>query len=158
MKPKVSTIVLVIIAVFIFSSATIFAQPGPGRMKGNGKGFGPGYCLNNLSLTSEQKTEIEKLIQQHQAQMIDYRAQIEKINLQIANERNKQNPDFNKIKQLINQRNDVKSKMDMARVDHQQQVYSKFTDEQKKQMYQNRPIGAGLGKGKGFRGNCPYMK
>ncbi|HOJ36941.1 MAG TPA: Spy/CpxP family protein refolding chaperone [Ignavibacteriales bacterium] len=158
MKPKVSTIVLAIIAVFIFSSATIFAQTGPGRMKGNGKGFGSGYCLNNLSLTSEQKAEIEKLIQQHQAQMIDYRAQIEKINLQIADERNKQNPDYNKIKQLINQRNDVKSKMDMARVDHQQQVYSKLTDEQKKQMYQNRPIGTGLGKGKGFRGNCPYMK
>lgn len=153
MKPRVSKIVLAATAILLSLSILTYAQPNPKGARNAGKGIGMGYCLNNIDLTADQKNEIDKLIQQHQTQMIDFRSQIDKINIQIADERNKQNPDFNKIKQLISQKNDIKNKMDMARIEHQQQVYNKLTDEQKKQMYQNRPVGAGYGRGYG-KGFC----
>lgn len=158
MKPTVSKIVLAATAILLSFSILTYAQPNPKGARNAGKGMGMGYCLNSVNLTADQKNEIDKLIQQHQTQMIDFRSQIDKINIQIADERNKQSPDFNKIKQLITQKNDIKNKMDMARVEHQQQVYSKLTDEQKKQIYQNRPVGAGYGKGygKGYGRCCGY--
>jgi Spy/CpxP family protein refolding chaperone len=137
----------IMILVISLSFVTILLAQKFNRPNNNFQNNNYGYCLNNLNLSTEQKDAITKLQTQHQNEMIDFRSQIDKINLQIQNERMKLNPDGNKIKNLITQRNEIKTKMDLARESHRQSVYNLLTDEQKQNFYNNRPIGLGMGKG-----------
>lgn len=86
-----------------------------------------------LNLTEEQKEKVDALKFDHQKEMIDLKANLEKKELEIAELKNKSNytrEEFlNKVNEIISARNEIALSM----ANHQMDLYELLDDNQKKE-------------------------
>ena len=133
MKRKNLICIVTIFVAFIVFSQFSFAQMGTNMgMNKHHKDFSPRMMLDKLNLTEDQQAAVEKLHFNHQNEMIDLRANLEKKKLELKELKmngNYSRSDFiNKVKAI----NDVKSQIAIAKANHHMDIYELLTDEQKK--------------------------
>ena len=92
-----------------------------------------GRIEERLNLTEEQSEKIEALKLDHRKEMIDLRADVEKKQIEIQELKN--NPDYSRDDFLkkVNDINSVKNKIELARANHQMDVYQLLDADQKKE-------------------------
>ncbi len=122
-----------------------------------GRKQNPDFCrfnLPELNLSQEQLNDINTLRLQLQEKMIDLRAKLDLLRLEVKKERIG-NMDFDKIKQLKKDMNNLKNNMSDLRIDMQKEMFNKLSDEQKAvwKKYKNNWENSCPGSGKG--GNRP---
>ena len=129
MKTKNLIGIVTVLVTFLFFSQYSFAQMNMNRHQ---RDCTPRKMKDKLNLTEGQQNAIEKLHFNHQNEMIDLRADLEKKKLELKELKmngNYSRSDFiNKVKAI----NDVKSQIAIARANHHMDVYELLTDEQKK--------------------------
>lgn len=105
----------------------------------------PGHAIDALNLSQAQKDAFGTLKNNHQKQMIDIRAAIEKIELDIKEAIKNEN--FTEAKRLNTSLYDKKKEMANARIDHIQAIYKELNAEQKTMMKANGGHFGFFGKG-----------
>jgi Spy/CpxP family protein refolding chaperone len=128
-------IVSIITGIFIASTISIFAQ---GYGYGNRFDDRDGLREHNrdrihekLNLTDEQESQIEELQINHQKQMIDFRADIEKKELELRELKSKGNYSREEFIALTKEISELRSSMHLARANHQMDVYDLLDSSQK---------------------------
>lgn len=127
--------VVMVAGIFMLSASSILGQ---GYGYGNGYGdkdgkryLGKDRIHEKLNLTDEQETKIEGLRINHQKQMIDFKAELEKKELELRELKNKgeytREDYIGKIKEL----SEIRNRMQLARANHQMDVYELLDPTQK---------------------------
>ncbi|MEJ2615514.1 MAG: Spy/CpxP family protein refolding chaperone, partial [Ignavibacteriaceae bacterium] len=88
--------------------------------------------LNKLNLTEEQKTKIEDARLNHQKQMIDLKANLEKKMLSLKELRVKGNLNRNDVIAAVKDINQAKNDIAIARANNMMDIYDILTPEQRK--------------------------
>ena len=120
---------------------------GKGMRQGHGDGMGMGFALQELNLSEDQENQIEKLRVKHQKDMIDLRADLDKIN--IEKREAMKNADFSKAKSLIDKIYGKKAEIAKKNLAHHENVYNILTPEQReaaKKLHANRPAAGKRGR------------
>jgi Spy/CpxP family protein refolding chaperone len=120
-------------------------------MRGGHHGFGMGImaCKDDLNLTDEQIEKIKAVNLDHQAEMIDFRAELAKLQLNKQSNMMSDNPDRDQAISLTRQINEVRGRISLAQVSHRFAVRDILTSEQIEKMKDCR-----MGKrGKWMRGD-----
>ncbi len=127
--------VIMVAGIFALSLLSVFGQ---GYGYGNDYGDRDGKRNRNkdrihekLNLTDEQEAKIEDLRINHQKQMIDFRAELEKKELELQELKNKgeytREDYIGKIKEL----SEIRNRMQLAGANHQMDVYELLDPAQK---------------------------
>jgi len=128
-------IVVIIAGVFMLSASDVLGQ-GYGYVNDYGNRDGKrnrdkDRIHEKLNLTDEQETKIESLRISHQKQMIDFRAELEKKELELQELKYKgeytREDYIGKIKEL----SEIRNRIQLARANHQMDVYELLDPEQK---------------------------
>lgn len=131
----------IILAGLLFFSSSLDAQLRWDRFGERGpRGERPGRVLlhERLGLTTEQESKLTGIRTAHQKQMIDKRAELQKIRLSICEEMRKDAPDMNAIEELVKKQEAVRTTMQLARVQHWNNVREVLTPEQREIWQQHR--------------------
>ncbi|MBT8378193.1 MAG: periplasmic heavy metal sensor [Ignavibacteria bacterium] len=122
-------------AIFLASTISILSQ---GYGYGNNFGDRDGLRERNrdrihekLNLTENQESRIEALRINHQKQMIDFRADLEKKQLEMQELKNNGNYSREEYISLTKEISKVKSEMHLASANHQMDVYDLLDSSQK---------------------------
>ena len=127
--------VVMVAGIFMLSTVSALGQ-GYGYGNGYGDKDGKRYrdkdrIHEKLNLTDEQEIKIEGLRIKHQKQMIDFRAELEKKELELQELKNKveytRDDYIARIKELI----EIRSGMQLARANHQMDIYELLDPVQK---------------------------
>lgn len=127
--------VIMIAGIFMLSALNALGQ-GYGYGNNYGDRDGKRYrdkdrIHEKLNLTDEQETKIEGLRINHQKQMIEFRAELEKKELELQDLKNKgeytRDDYIGKIKEL----SEIRNRMQLARANHQMDVYELLGPTQK---------------------------
>jgi len=125
------------VLVFVFTVG-LYAQPERGM--GNRKA----KIAEKLNLTVEQEKKIETLRTAHQKQMIDLAADMAKLHLEKKELMNKGSYDRKTLvaleEKIIKQRDII----DLARINHQMDVYE-ILDAQQKEIWNKKPMNGAMG-------------
>lgn len=130
MKTKIFSIVLIIAIVGLYSG-TAYSQK-KSSAKPFKKEFFRQQMLNKLNLTDEQKTKIEDARLNHQKQMIDLKANLEKKMLALKELRVKGNLNRNDVIAAVKDINLAKNDIAIARANNMMDIYDILTPEQRK--------------------------
>jgi Spy/CpxP family protein refolding chaperone len=109
-----------------------------GMHQGMGEGFG--FMLGELELTDAQMEEIENLQMQHHKDMIQFKAEIDI--MQVDKQAAMRDHDFGKVKKLTGKIFDLKKNQAVKQVEHQEAVWNVLTPEQQAkadQLKKDRP-------------------
>jgi Spy/CpxP family protein refolding chaperone len=127
--------VIMVAGIFALSVLSVFGQ-GYGYGNDYGDRDGKRYrdkdrIHEKLNLTDEQETKIEGIRIYHQKEMIEFRAELEKKELELQELKNKgeytREEYISKIKEL----NEIRNKIHLARANHQMDVYELLDPTQK---------------------------
>ncbi|MEJ2103150.1 MAG: Spy/CpxP family protein refolding chaperone [Ignavibacteriaceae bacterium] len=129
---KVNLIILTILLSALFISGTIYAQEFPGKNREKRTMQFKEQLKDRLNLTDEQMDKIETLRFSNQKEMIDLRANLEKKQVELAELKNTINFSRDAYLNKINEIIAAKNKIEIARANHQMDVYQLLTDQQKK--------------------------
>ncbi|MDD5765384.1 MAG: hypothetical protein PHW79_03890 [Candidatus Marinimicrobia bacterium] len=111
------------------------------------QGDGPRMCgmKDDLNLTDQQKSDIEKLKIDQQKEMVMIKAEVEKENLELLKLYKDDNPAKEKIKVQLDKISKIELKIDQLHVDHQFAIMDKLTSDQKKIFIKHmEPKGCGM--------------
>ncbi len=152
----------IILAGLLFFSSTLDAQMRGGFGDRGERGFRgerPDRIRvhERLDLTSEQEAQLSEFRTQHQKQMIDKRAEVQKLRLSIREEMRQESPDMSAIENMVEQQGAILTEMMHARVSHWNNVRDVLTPEQREIWQQYRrgfgEFGDRRGSGRrGYRG------
>lgn len=138
-------------------SAAIGMMPGAGSPM---QGPGIGLLLNKsvqeeLDLSDKQVEKIQKVFNDMQSSMIDLRAEMQHMRLEMRQLMAADQPDEKAISQLVQKINDKRAEMEMARIKAMLEVKKILSDEQFEKFQAMKPFGKASkhGKGKPGRGN-----
>jgi Spy/CpxP family protein refolding chaperone len=154
MKTKIFSLVLIVALVGLYSG-TAYSQKAMPK-----KGFFKGQLFDKLKLTDQQKSKMEELRISHQKEMVDLKANLEKKLLSLKELRLKENIDRNSVLAAVNDINQARNKIAVARANNLMDMYELLTPDQQKTLKENigmmldnfGPEGRGFGMhGKGFR-------
>lgn len=145
------TFILSLIFMVALTASNVFAQrPGFDQDKPMGERF---QKCNNLNLTDDQKTQIDKLRLEHQKEIIPLRNEVHSLqseyNLLIIDDKVSEA----KLKKQAENISTLRETLALKRALHQRQVRSLLTDEQKVKFDQQIISGRGQ-KGPGGRKGC----
>ena len=130
---KVNSIILTLLLGALFISGTIYAQEFPGQNREKRTMQFKEQVKDRLNLTDEQMDKIEALKLSHRKEMIDLRASLEKKEVELAELKNTLNFSRDAYMNKINEIIAAKDKIEIARANHQMDVYQLLTDQQKKE-------------------------
>ena len=139
MKTKIFSLVLILAIIGLYSGTT-YSQ-NKARPK---KEFFRQQMMQKLNLTDEQKTKIEDTRLNHQKQMIDLKANLEKKMLALKELRVKGNLDRNNVIAAVKDINQAKNDIAIARANNMMDIYDILTPEQRKTWKDNRGFFNGL--------------
>ncbi len=152
---KINFFSILVISYLMLGISSTFAQPAPHL-----------YWLHNeLNLTDDQEKKLEDLRKNHQAKMMSYRDQIQKIAIDFKALGRKDNITVSEYNKMKDEMDAVREKMKSERDSHESEVLSVLNDEQKTTWLKikiNRPgrgqgfghgYGRGYGRGPGMHGN-----
>jgi Spy/CpxP family protein refolding chaperone len=131
MKTKIFSLVLILALVGLYSG-TIYSQKNMPE-----KGFFKGQLLDKLNLTDEQKSKIAELRISHQKEMVDLKADLEKKLLSLKELRLKDNIDRNSVLATVNDINQARNKIAIARANNIMDMYELLTPDQQKTLKEN---------------------
>jgi len=123
------------------------AEAGPEMMPGGGPGF-----ISQLSLTPEQVDQLKQDKLDKRKKMIQLRAKLEELQLDLATEVEKGRPESKKIETIARQMGEVQSKMILARTQSVLFLKSILTPEQKQKWDELQLHQGGAFRGEGGRG------
>lgn len=138
-----SLIIVTIIGVFLFITASAVHACGPGFGRNRGHGFegtgrGKDACINDLNLTSDQISKFREIREDHLNKMQDLRGKW-------ADSRAKERPLLSKEKldqaeadALIQQGAELWKEQAKERLDYKQKILGILTQEQKDRLYMCR--------------------
>ncbi|MFB0515283.1 MAG: Spy/CpxP family protein refolding chaperone [Candidatus Neomarinimicrobiota bacterium] len=113
--------------------------------------YGPGMCRllwnEDLKLTKEQQEQITKLGTQFQTQVIDLRADLQKLRLELQEQLRAVSPNKKAIDATLDKINAKQGAIQKLRVNHQLDVRAVLTPEQR-EIFDSRPFKRGFGKGR----------
>ena len=130
---KVNSIILTLLLSALFISGTIYAQEFPGKKREKRMMEFKDKMKDKLNLSDEQKDKIETLKFNHQKEMIDLRANLEQKEVELAELKNTLNFSRDAFLNKINEISTAKNKIEIARANHQMDVYQILNDQQKKE-------------------------
>ena len=139
MKTKIFSLVLILAIIGLYSGTT-YSQD---KTRPKKEFFGQ-QMMQKLNLTDEQKTKIEDARLNHQKQMIDLKANLEKKMLALKELRVKGNLDRNNVIAAVKDINQAKNDIAIARVNNMMDIYDILTPEQRKTWKDNRGFFNGL--------------
>ncbi len=119
--------VLILAIIGLYSGTAYSQKRSPVK-----KEFFRQQMLNKLNLTDEQKTKIEDARLNHQKQMIDLKANLEKKLLALKELRVKGNLDRNDVVTAVKDINQAKNDIAIARANNMMDIYDILTLEQRK--------------------------
>ena len=129
---------LIVIMIVGFFALSAFNTLGQGYGYGNGYGDRDGKrdrdrdrIHEKLNLTDEQETKIEGLRINHQKQMIDFRAELEKKEIDLQELKNKGEYTREDYIGKIIELSEIRNRMQLARANHQMDVYELLDPAQK---------------------------
>lgn len=112
---------------------------------------------DKLNLTADQKEKIEKLRSTHQKEMVDLKASMEKLHLEMKDLRQSGDLKRSDVLAKVEQINNLRSKITLKAANHRMDVYEILTPEQRKVWEDIKPFRNGKGNGRGNgRGNCGF--
>lgn len=123
------------LATAIFSMllvSLLVAQPRHRGMMCSHTPAAPQRMFEALNLTDDQKAKIEDLQLTHQKAMLPLRTELQSKMTSLRLLQTEEKPDLKKIDQLIDDAQTLRSKMQKARVRHQQEIRKILTPEQQK--------------------------
>lgn len=149
---------LLVIAVFLLSSASVWAQ-----MRGRGQGMGMAMSdwYNPLNLTPEQMAKVRNMRMEHHKELIDIHMDMQKKRLELMSLIS-ENADQKAIDAKIEEISPFMEKMMKKTVDHWKNVRGILNEEQKAvfDMMHQSGMGMGfgmMGMGRGMMGMGPDM-
>lgn len=95
--------------------------------------------MEKLNLTDQQEEQIEKLRSEHKLKMIDVRAEIKKLEVQLNDEKRKTDLDENKILSITKQIGDLRTNLQTQRTEMWLSIYNLLDDRQKELWKEHRP-------------------
>ncbi len=124
---------IVILAGLLFFSASLDAQMRGGFGERGMRGERPDRMRlhERLDLTAEQESKLSGIRSVHQKQMIDKRAELQKIRLSLQEEMRKDTPDMQAIENMIKEQESIRTNLQRARVTHWNDVREVLTPEQR---------------------------
>lgn len=122
-----NTLITFLSIIFIFA---LFADVNA-QMRKDRKERSP-RLHEELNLTAEQESKLDDLRNEHQKQMIDLRAELDKARLENQTLRRSDELNRSDILDQTNKMNSIKNKMAEMRTNHFMDVYSNLNDEQRK--------------------------
>ena len=127
--------VLMVAGVFILSALSVLGQ-GYGYGNDYGDKDGKRYrdkdrIHEKLNLTDEQENKIEGLRINHQKQMIDFRAELDKKELELQELNNKGEYTRDEFIAKIKELSEIRNRMQLAGANHQMDIYELLDPEQK---------------------------
>jgi Spy/CpxP family protein refolding chaperone len=127
--------VIMVAGIFTLSVVSVFGQ---------GYGYGNNYSDRDgkrnrdrdrihekLNLTDEQETKIEELRINHQKEMIEFRAELEKKELELQELKNKGEYTREDYTGKIKEQSEIRNRIQLARANHQMDVYELLDPAQK---------------------------
>lgn len=133
---KVMSKIGMLMLVFAIFASVSFAQGNCQKMGG---------MMDDLKLTDQQKSDIEKLKIDQQKEMVMIKAELQRENLELLKLYKDDNPAKEKIKAQLDKINKIELKVDQLHVDHQFAVMDKLTPDQKKVFIKHmEPKGCGM--------------
>ena len=130
---KTKLIILTVILSTFLISGNIYAQEFPGKNREKRMMEFKDQMKDRLNLTEDQMDKIEALKLTHRKEMIDLRANLEKKEIELAELKNTLNFSRDAYMNKINDIIASKNKIEIARANHQMDVYQLLTDQQKKE-------------------------
>jgi len=130
---KTNLIILTVFLSALFISGNIYSQEFPGKNREKRMMEFKDKMKDRLNLTDEQMDKIEALKLSHRKEMIDLRANLEKKEVELAELKNTLNFSRDSYMNKINEIIAAKNKIEIARANHQMDVYQLLTDQQKKE-------------------------
>ena len=130
---KANSIILTLLLSALFITGTIYAQEYSGKSRERHKMEFKEQMKDRLNLTDEQQDKIEALKLSNQKEMIDLKANLEKKEVELAELKNTLNFSRDAYMNKINEIIAAKNKIEIARANHQMDVYQLLTDQQKKE-------------------------
>ena len=129
---KIKLFVLAAIMTALFITGSLFSQEYQGRNRNDEVGKRD-RIKEKLNLTEEQIDKIEDLKLSHRKEIIDLRAEVEKKEVEL--EELKSNHNFSREAYLskTNEIISAKNKLEIARANHQMDVYQLLDENQKKE-------------------------
>ena len=128
MKTKIFSLVLIFALIGLYSG-TAYSQKSTPPPK---KEFFRHQMLDKLNLTEEQKTKIKDARLNHEKQMIDLKASLEKKLLALKELRVKGNLDRNAVIAAVKDINQARNDIAIARANDMMDIYEILTPEQRK--------------------------
>ena len=131
----------ILLAGLLFFSSSLEAQMrggGYGDRGQRGERSDRVRIYDRLDLTSEQQNKLDGIRTAHRKQMIDKRAEIQKIRLTIQAEMRKDEPDMQAIEEKVKEQESLRTNMQLARVRHWNDVREVLTPEQREIWQQHR--------------------
>jgi Spy/CpxP family protein refolding chaperone len=156
MNRKQLMTLLLVPAVAVALAGSFFtaeAQKGQGqRGDGEGRGGPPSIerMAERLDLTAEQQAQIEAFRENSEAERLELRKQTMQLKNQIEGEWLKNAPSESTLKNLTQQMGELRTRMQVRRVEHRLALREVLTDEQWDKLLTSRE-----GRGRGHRGQGP---
>lgn len=156
-KMLIASAVLVSLLMLLMAAGNAFARPGGGF--GGKKGM---KMLKSLNLDHQQEMAVQDLRLKLQKEMLPLKTDLTKLENDLKLEMTADSFDKNKTEKLVKEISDVRIKMGMARIMHQQDIRSLLNDSQRKKFDMHILSKKRFGKrghgGDGFRGKRHRMK
>ncbi len=160
MKTRLNrSVVALVVAALVATTAVAFAQnpppPPQGRGAGFGRGFGPGRggpmggMMQQLNLTADQRTQIQKIMQDHRQAMQNDAQAMRDLQQQLKNAIFADSPgDTSALQQQIGA---LEAKLQTGRIAAEKQIAAILTADQRKQVRDMPGAGfmGGMGMGRG---------
>jgi Spy/CpxP family protein refolding chaperone len=120
-------IIVVILVVMVSAISSSFAQPKRMNMQKHDA------MVDKLNLTDAQEKQFNNFHYEHREKAIDWKAQLNKNQLEIQKLMSEKNINSAKLKEITKANSDIKAQMHSSRVDMWLNIYNILNDEQKEQ-------------------------
>lgn len=132
METLIKKLVLSIFLILLFT-LPLNAQPG--------RGWGYLYFNEKLELSDEQESKIEKLRADHQKEMVDHRAKLQKARLELREVTTKDNFSRNEYLAAHNKLAKIREEIQLANANHRMNVLELLNKDQRKMINDFRNLG-----------------
>jgi Spy/CpxP family protein refolding chaperone len=130
---KANLIILTVLLSAFIISGNIYAQEFPGMNREKRMMEFKDQMKDRLNLTDEQMDKIEALKLSHRKEMIGLNADLEKKEVELQELKNTLNYSRDSYLNKVNEIIAAKDKIEIARANHQMDVYQLLNDQQKKE-------------------------
>lgn len=138
---NLSTVAIVMIAIFTSLSIATYAQPGGGNW---GPPQGPRGGMNMLNLTDDQQTKVDEIKTAHMQEMLGTHNELRIKQAELTALQTAEKVDMKAVEAKINEIGTIKTKMHVSRATMHNEVRNLLDDEQKVKFdmhHANRPAG-----------------